>query len=317
MTKADADQPGTRTGNSRASLARYAQLSIVAALATILLKSAAFWITGSMGLLSDAVESLVNLVGAIMAFAMLTIAARPADDEHVYGHSKAEYFASGVEGLLILVAAIAIAVAAVSRLFNPQSLEQTGIGIAVCAVASAINFGVARVLLTAGKQHNSITLEADARHLMTDVWTSAGVIVGVGLVTLTGWQRLDPLVAIAVAINILWTGYSLVQCSVFGLMDTALPPHELQAIEGIFANYRREGIEFHALRTRQAASRRFVSVHVLVPGNWTVQYGHEVLERIEADIRKSLSDADVDTHLEPVEDPASFADMELDRRTST
>ncbi|MHB8974560.1 MAG: cation diffusion facilitator family transporter [Pirellulaceae bacterium] len=317
MTKGATDQSGERTGNSRSSLARFAQLSIGAALATILLKSAAFWITGSMGLLSDAVESLVNLAGAIIAFVMLVIAARPADDEHVYGHSKAEYFASGAEGSLILVAAVSIAVAAVTRLFNPQPLEQIGIGIAVCAAASAINFGVARVLMSAGKQHNSITLEADARHLMTDVWTSAGVIVGVGLVTLTGWQRLDPLVAIAVAVNILWTGYGLVQRSVFGLMDTALPADELQMIEDVFARYRHEGVEFHALRTRQAASRRFVSVHVLVPGKWTVQLGHEVLERIEADIRKSLHEVDVDTHLEPVEDPASFSDVNLDGRLTT
>ncbi|MHB8863201.1 MAG: cation diffusion facilitator family transporter [Pirellulaceae bacterium] len=316
MTKADLDRPGNNSGHGRASLAGYVWLSIAAAVATILLKSVAFWITGSIGLLSDAAESLVNLVGAIMAFAMLTIAARPADDEHVYGHSKAEYFASGVEGLLILIAAVGIAVVSASRLIHPQPLEQTGVGLAVTAVASLINLGVARVLGSVGKQYNSITLEADARHLMTDVWTSAGVIVGVGLVTLTGWQRLDPIVAIVVAANILWTGYGLVHRSVFGLMDTALPPDELQAIEDVFAKYRHEGIEFHALRTRQAASRRFVSVHVLVPGKWTIQYGHEVLERIEADIRQSLHEADVDTHLEPIEDPASFANGDLDRRTT-
>jgi cation diffusion facilitator family transporter len=264
-----------------------------------------------VGLLSDAAESLVNLVGAIIAFAMLTIAARPADEEHLYGHHKAEYFSSGAEGALILVAAISIAAAAISRLVHPRDLEQTGIGLAVCAVASLINFGVARVLLAVSRQHNSITLEADAQHLMTDVWTSAGVILGVGLVVVTGWQRLDPLVALAVAANILWTGYGLIQRSVFGLMDTALPAQELQVIEGVFANYRGEGIEFHALRTRQAASRRFVAVHVLVPGDWTVQRGHEVLERIETDIRNTLPESIVDTHLEPIEDPASFSDAGL------
>jgi cation diffusion facilitator family transporter len=298
-------------GRGRASLASYAWLSIAAAVATILLKGMAFWITGSVGLLSDAAESLVNLVGAIIAFAMLTIAARPADEEHLYGHHKAEYFSSGAEGALILVAAISIAAAAISRLVHPRDLEQTGIGLAVCAVASLINFGVARVLLAVSRQHNSITLEADAQHLMTDVWTSAGVILGVGLVVVTGWQRLDPLVALAVAANILWTGYGLIQRSVFGLMDTALPAQELQVIEGVFANYRGEGIEFHALRTRQAASRRFVAVHVLVPGDWTVQRGHEVLERIETDIRNTLPESIVDTHLEPIEDPASFSDAGL------
>ena len=194
-------------GIGRSSLARFAWLSIAAALVTILLKAAAFWVTGSVGLLSDAAESLVNLVGAVIAFVMLTIAARPADEEHLYGHSKAEYFSSGAEGALIFLAAIGIAGTAIGRLIEPQPLEQTTLGLVICAVASLVNFGVARVLLTVGRQYNSITLEADARHLMTDVWTSAGVIVGVALVTLTGWQRLDPLVAIAVAINILWTGY--------------------------------------------------------------------------------------------------------------
>ena len=275
-----------RSSDSRASLTRYAWLSIFAALATILLKSLAFWLTGSMGLLSDALESLVNLIGAVVAFAMLSIAARPADEEHGYGHSKAEYFASGAEGALILVAAISIGVAAVSRLLHPQALEQTGIGLLACGIASLINFGVARVLLTVGKQYESITLEADARHLMTDVWTSAGVILGVAMVAITGWNWLDPLVAIGVAVNILWTGYGLLRRSVLGLMDTALPASELAIIEAVLTKYRASGLSFHALRTRQAASRRFVSVHVLVPGKWTVQDGHEKLEQIEADIRR-------------------------------
>ena len=301
-------QPSVNTVNGRSSLTRYAWLSIAAALSTILLKAAAYWVTGSVGLLSDAAESLVNLLGAVIACVMLTIAARPADEEHLYGHSKAEYFSSGAEGMLILLAAISIAVASILRLINPQPITQTALGLVICAVASAVNFGVARVLMSVGRQYNSITLEADARHLMTDVWTSAGVIVGVALVTLTGWQRLDPLVAIAVAINILWTGFGLIRRSVLGLMDVALPAGEQAAIDNVFANYRDDGIEFHALRTRQAASRRFVSVHVLVPGQWTVQRGHDVLEHIEADIRKTLGEANVDTHLEPVEDPASFSD---------
>jgi cation diffusion facilitator family transporter len=312
--KSNATALTPNTVDGRASLARYAWLSILAALATMGLKSLAFWLTGSMGLLSDALESIVNLVGAIVAFCMLTIAARPADEEHEYGHTKAEYFASGAEGALILIASLSIGVAAVSRLIVPQALEQTVLGLITCAVASGINFGVARVLLAVGKQYNSITLEADARHLMTDVWTSAGVIIGVALVALTGWNRLDPLVALAVAVNILWTGYGLLRRSVLGLMDTALPAEELAAIEKVLVKYRPAGIDFHALRTRQAASRRFVSVHILVPGKWTVQQGHEMLEQIEADIRTALGTVHVDTHLEPIEDPASFADIEVVRK---
>ena len=298
---------------SRSSLVRYAWLSIAAAIVTIALKGLAYVLTGSVGLLSDAVESLVNLVGAIVALAMLTVASRPADDDHHYGHGKAEYFSSGVEGTLILLAAISIAIAAVNRLISPAPLERMGVGLAVSAVASLINFGVARVLLSVGKKYESITLEADARHLMTDVWTSIGVIGGLVAVTLTGWQRLDPVVAIAVALNIVWSGYSLVHRSVLGLLDTALPTNERESIARILEKYTSEGIQFHALRTRQAAARRFVSVHVLVPGEWTVRHGHQLLERLEADIRNALRDVTVFTHLEPVEDPASFSDAGLDR----
>lgn len=286
---------------------------MAAAIGTIALKGLAYWLTGSVGLLSDAVESVVNLVGALVALAMLTVASRPADDDHHFGHGKAEYFSSGVEGTLILVAAISIAGAAVNRLISPQPLEQMGVGLAVSGVASLINLGVARVLLSVGKKHESITLEADARHLMTDVWTSLGVIAGLVAVTLTGWQRLDPIVAIAVALNIVWTGYQLVQRSVLGLLDTALPVNERQTIRRILEKYEGEGIQFHALRTRQAAARRFVSVHVLVPGAWTVRDGHQLLERIEVDIRDALRGATVFTHLEPVEDSASFSDTGLDR----
>jgi len=216
--------------------------------------------------------------------------------------------------MLILIAAISIMVAAVSRLVTPQPLEQLGSGLVVSAIASLINLGVARVLLSVGRKYNSITLEADGQHLMTDVWTSAGVIGGLGAVTLTGWQLLDPILAIAVAANIVWSGYKLVQRSVYGLIDTALPAHERESIAKLLEAYQRDGIEFHALRTRQAAARRFVSLHVLVPGDWTVQRGHQLLERIEADIRSKLCDVTVLTHLEPIEDPVSFSDMELDRQ---
>ena len=298
---------------SRSALTRYAWLSIAAAVATMSLKGAAYWLTGSVGLLSDAVESIVNLIGAGIALAMLTIAARPPDEDHAYGHGKAEYFSSGAEGALILIAAISIGVAATNRLIHPHPLEQAGAGLAVSTVGSFINFFVARILLRAGRDHNSITLEADARHLMTDVWTSAGVIAGVIAVTFTGWQILDPLVALAVAINIVWSGYHLIKRSTLGLMDSALPPEELAEVVRILEKYVQQGIQCHALRTRQAASRRFVSVHVLVPGSWTVDAGHDLLEHLEADIRAALPEVTIITHLEPLDDPSSQQDKELDR----
>ncbi|MBK9050484.1 MAG: cation transporter [Chloroflexi bacterium] len=297
----------------RAFLTRFAWLSLGAAIFTIFLKAAAYWLTGSVGLLSDALESFVNLAGAVMALAMLTVAARPADEDHAYGHSKAEYFSSGVEGTLILIAAASIAYAAVQRLITPQPLEQVGLGLGVSVVASLVNLGVALVLKRAGKQYQSITLEANSRHLMTDVWTSVGVLLGVGAVALTGWTRLDPIVAILVAANIVWSGVGIVRQSVLGLMDTALPTEEQTKIQAVLAPYIESGIEFHALRTRQSGSRRFVSFHVLVPGLWTVQHGHQVLEQIEADIRRNLPNATVFTHLESLNDPTSWEDIHLDR----
>jgi cation diffusion facilitator family transporter len=299
--------------NDRSSLTRFAWLSVAAAVATMGLKAAAYWLTGSVGLLSDAIESSVNLIGALMALTMLAIAARPADESHAYGHSKAEYFSSGVEGTLILVAAGSIAFTAIKRLIDPQPLEQVGLGLAVSIVASAINLGVALVLLRAAKKHESITLEANARHLMTDVWTSVGVLVGVGAVAITGWIRLDPIVALVVAANIVWSGFQIVRDSVKGLMDSALPKEEQAVIEQILAPYREKGIEFHALRTRQAGARRFVSMHILVPKNWTIQKGHELAEQIEATIRNELDNVTVFTHLEPLEDPVSWEDISLDR----
>ncbi len=298
----------------RAALTRFAWLSIGAALATIALKTGAYFLTGSIGLLSDAIESLVNLAGAIMALVMLTIAARPADDNHVYGHSKAEYFASVTEGLLILGAAAAIISTSVQRLIHPKEIEQLGLGLIVSVAASAINFVVSRVLLKAGKQRNSISLEADAHHLMTDVWTSVGVIGGVAVAGFTGWNILDPIVAILVALNIIWTGIQLVRRSVAGLMDEALPKKEQDLIEAVMAKYREMGVSFHALRTRQAAARRFISVHVLVPGAWTVHDAHHVVENFENDVRAALGGVlTVFTHLEPVEDELSMDDMYLDR----
>jgi cation diffusion facilitator family transporter len=262
----------------QAGLTRFAWLSIAAALATMGLKTAAWRLTGSVGLLSDAAESVVNLAAAAMTLAMLRVAARPADEEHAYGHTKAEYFASGVEGTLILVAAGAIAWTAVDRLRAPRPIEQAGLGLVISTVASLVNLAVARVLFRAGRRHHSIALEADAHHLMTDVWTSAGVLVGIGLVALTGWHRLDPLVALGVAANIVWSGVQLVRRSAAGLLDSALPASDQEALRRVLARYASPGLQFHAIRTRQAAARRFVSMHVLVPGEWTVRRGHDLLE---------------------------------------
>ncbi|HET6821203.1 MAG TPA: cation diffusion facilitator family transporter [Anaerolineales bacterium] len=299
---------------NRSSLTRFAWLSIGAAISTMVLKAAAFYLTGSVGLLSDAIESLVNLASAILALSMLIIAARPADESHVYGHSKAEYFASATEGLLILGAAAGIISAALTRLIQPRGIEQLGLGLAVSVAASAINLIVARVLLREGRARGSITLEADAHHLMTDVWTSVGVIGGVGIAGFTGWTILDPLVAIFVALNIIWTGVRLVSRSVSGLMDAALPAAEQNLIQEVMEKYRQKGVTFHALRTRQAAARRFISIHILVPGEWTVHDAHHVAEDFEADIREALgSVVTVFTHIEPVEDELSMEDIFLDR----
>lgn len=298
---------------SRHPLTHFAWLSIAAALATIALKTGAYLITGSVGLLSDAVESVVNLIGGVMALAMLTIAARPADDDHAYGHSKAEYFSSGLEGGLILVAALSIAAASVHRLLVPKPLEAVSVGLLVAALAALINLGTALVLLRAGCRHTSITLEANAHHLLTDVWTSVGVIVGVGLVVVTGWGWLDPVVALAVAANILYTGVTILRRSILGLMDTTLTAEDVATVRKTLQGHTTGGVQFHALRTRQAGARKFVSLHVLVPGEWTVTRGHELLECIEADIRRALPGSTVFTHLESLDDPASWDDQTLER----
>jgi len=304
-----------KTDMLTASLKRYAWLSIAAALATILLKGWAWWLTGSVGMLSDALESFVNLAGAMMALAMLSLAAMPADDNHAHGHGKAESFSSAFEGFLILIAAASIAYAAIERLLSPQPLEAVGIGLAVSVAASVINLLTSRILMGVGRKYKSITLEADAHHLLTDVWTSAGVIAGVGLVWATGWLWLDPAIALLVALNIVWTGWRLLQRSAAGLMDVSLPEEDIRAIEAILDGYRQQGLEFHALRTRQAGARAFITLHVMMPGAWTIQRGHDCSERLEADIRQAVPHVHITTHLEPLEDPVSLADQELDRRT--
>jgi cation diffusion facilitator family transporter len=269
-----------------------------------------------VGLLSDALESLVNLAGASMTLWMLVIAVQPADAKHAYGHSKAEYFASGFEGMLILLAALGIGWAAMRRFLHPAALMAADAGLLAAGLAALINFFVARALLREGKKHHAVALEADARHLMTDVWTSVGVIVGVAAVEFTDWLWLDPLVALVVALHILWTGARLFYRSVAGLMDSALPREELAQIEAVLKPWRGQGIEFHALLTREAASRVFISLHVLTPGAWSVKEGHDLAEQIEAGIRRAIPRAHVITHLEPIEDPASQEDLTLDRPLS-
>jgi cation diffusion facilitator family transporter len=299
----------------RSRLTRLVWLSIGAAIATIALKTLAWRLTGSVGFLSDAAESVVNLVAATVALVTIRWATRPPDDDHMYGHEKAEYFSAGVEGALILVAAASIAFYAIDRLLHPVAIADVGIGIAVSTAATLINLAVATILIRAGREHRSITLEADGKHLMTDVWTSVGVIVGVAAVWATGWERLDPLIALAVAANIVVAGARLIRRSSGGLLDRRLPELEQQEIEAVLERARASGIQFHAVRSRQSGRRSFVSLHMLVPGAWTIQQGHDLSERIEREIREVLPYANVLTHLEPIEDPASFDDETLDRAT--
>lgn len=294
------------------SLSKWAWLSVGAAVLTIGLKLGAYLITGSVGLLSDALESVVNLVAAIIAVVALRIAARPADRSHPFGHGKVEYFSAGVEGLMIVVAAALIIWSAVNRLIHPEELEELGVGLAITLVATLINLAVGVILLRVGRAHRSMTLVADGKHLLTDVWTSAGVIVGVGLVALTGWLPLDSLVAIAVGLNILWTGWRLMHQSTQGLMDHAMSEADeaivVETLTAIRAEYPEDVVRFHAIQTREAGQERFVSLHVLVPGDWSVATGYDVLEAVESRLCDALPGATVHTHLEPIDDPRSYED---------
>jgi len=295
-------------------LERYAWISVAAALATIALKAFAWQVTGSVGMLSDALESLINLAAALLALSMLRLAALPPDEAHPYGRFKAEYFASGIEGALIVFAAVSIAIAAAPRLAAPQPIEAPLLGIALSALATAINLGIGLLLISAGRRMHSIALEADGHHLMSDVWTSVGVIAGVALVAATGWLILDPLIALAVAIQIVWTGAVLMRRSFAGLLDAAIPEAERAEIEKIFAEYRpRYGVEFHALRTRQAGARRFISFHLLVPDAWPVDRAHQLSEEVEERIRSLVPNAITLSHIEPISQPASYDDIKLER----
>jgi cation diffusion facilitator family transporter len=292
---------------------RYAVLSIAAAVLTIGLKLGAYLLTGSVGLFSDAAESVVNLVAAVAALWALIYAARPPDEEHAYGHNKAEYFSSGLESALILIAAVWIGITAWGRLLDPQPLQNVGLGLSVALVATALNGGVALVILRAGRRLRSITLQADAQHLLTDVWTSLGVVLGILTVQLTGWLVLDPLIGLLVTANIVWTGVRLLRDTAQGLLDRTLPPEDQEAILSVLSRYEEKGIRFHALRTRASGPRRFISMHVLVPGKWTVQQGHDLSEQIETNLAEALPHSTFFIHIEPSEDPASFADQSLDR----
>jgi cation diffusion facilitator family transporter len=296
------------------TLERFAWLSIAAAIATIGLKTLAWWLTGSVGLLSDALESLVNLAAALLALTMLRVAASPPDADHPYGFSKAEYFAAGIEGALIVLAAAGIFASAIPRLIEPRALDTPLLGLGLSMLASAINLGVGLLLIRVGRREHSVALEADGQHLMTDVWTSAGVIIGVALVFATGWLRLDPLVALAVAVHIIWTGLRLMRRSWRGLLDAAISTEDTGEVTKLFNEYsRRYGVSFHALRTRQAGARRFISFHLLVPDAWSVARAHQLSEEIESRIRSMVPNAAVFTHIEPISDPASYEDQELDR----
>jgi cation diffusion facilitator family transporter len=284
---------------------RVALLSIATSVGTIVLKFGAYYLTGSVSLWSDALESLVNLAAGLVALGALTLAAQPADDRHAYGHDKAEYFSSGVEGALIVVAAVAIIASAVQRLVAPVPLEHLGPGILVAIVASAMNLITSRMMMKVARQHDSITIEADAKHLMTDVWTSVGILIGLAIVmVMPQWAILDPLMAIAVAIHIVVVGIDLLRRSADGLMDAALPAQEVARAESLIRAELPSGASFHALRTRKAGARRFVEFHLLVPGTTTVKDSHELCDRIETALTAQLPKSHVTIHVEPQETQA-------------
>lgn len=296
--------------SGRRDLSAFAWLSIAAAILTISLKTGAWVITGSVGLLSDAAESVVNLVAAVVALIALKVAARPADKSHHFGHSKAEYFSAAIEGVMIFIAAVFIIVTSVERLIRPAPLENVGIGLVISVVASVVNGAVAWVLLRAGRRHRSATLTADGKHLLTDVWTSVGIVVGVGLVALTGWERLDPIVAFVVGVNIILTGWKLLAESVAGLMDVSWSKQDNAELAQIVKRFLTEDVAVHALRTREAGHARYVEMHLLVPGRWTVLEGHDIAEDIEDAIVERFEGCSVTIHLEPREDPRAYGDYE-------
>jgi len=287
----------------------YLKLSVAVALATIALKTGAWWLTDSVGLLSDALESLVNLAGAIFALMMVTVAAQPPDDDHPYGHHKAEYFSSGFEGVLILVAALAIMATAVHRVFNPQPLEQLGIGLVLSVVSSAMNGALAWAMLKKAREHRSMALEADARHLFTDVWTSAGVVVGLLAVQATGWLWLDAVIAIALAANIAREGVMLVWRSADGLMDQALEPEVRAQIERTLQEFELHTIRFDHVVTRRAGQRRFVDLHMHMPASWTLGRAAAVRRSVEQALMAAVPGLRASIQLLPMDVEAHFDDQ--------
>ncbi|MFN3601374.1 MAG: cation diffusion facilitator family transporter [Dietzia sp.] len=294
------------------TLKKFAWLSVATSIVTISLKLVAWWLTGSVGLLADAAESVVNLVASVVALVAITVSERPADDDHQYGHSKAEYFSAGVEGAMIFVAAAFILYTGVERLLNPVPIGSLGFGLAISVVAAVINGVVGTLLVRAGIRHRSPTLKADGKHLITDVVTSVGVVIGVALVWITGWEILDPIVAIAVGLNILFIGYKLVHESGMGLMDATLPEEDNRAIGAVLDRHRQPGrVDFHELRTREAGKWRFIEFHALVPGDWSVDRGHDLVETVEQEIHAALPHSHITTHLEPIEDERAYNDVKL------
>ncbi len=298
---------------ARGVLRRYALLSIAVALLTMALKGIAYVTTDSVGLLSDALESLVNLGAALLALLSLHVSARPPDDGHAFGHDKVEFFAAGLEGALVLLAAIGIAWAAIARFFSPVALQDIGLGSALAVCAALANGAAGYAIRKVGREHGSPTLEADGEHLLSDVWTTAAVLAGLVLVRLTGYVALDPLVALVMAAVIVRTGLRLILRSVGGLMDEALPEAEQQAMHAVLGRYQAHGMDYHALRTRRSGARRFASVHILVPDTWTVAEGHALCEALEADLRAAVPALSIITHLEPLGDPVALQDIPLDR----
>ncbi|MGE5525629.1 MAG: cation diffusion facilitator family transporter [Rhodospirillaceae bacterium] len=281
---------------------RMALLSIATSLVTLALKFGAYFLTGSVGMLSDALEAFVNLAAGLVALGAITIAAQPADDRHAYGYDKAEYFSSGVEGILILVAAVSIMIAAVQRFIDPVPLHNVGPGIAVGLLAAAMNFAAAKTMLGVAKKHDSIAIEADAKHLLTDVWTTAGVLAGLAVIMLAPeWHVLDPLIAVAVAVHIIFTGIELLRRTTHGLMDAALPREEIRKTEEVIQRLLPASASFHDLRTRKAGARRFIEFHLLVPGAMSVMESHKLCDRIEEALGKMLQKVRVTIHVEPAE----------------
>ncbi|MCX6731295.1 MAG: cation diffusion facilitator family transporter [Candidatus Roizmanbacteria bacterium] len=298
----------------RFSSSKLAGVSIAASICTITLKLLAFFLTNSVSLLSDALESFVNLIAATITFFMVRLSLKPADETHPYGHGKAEYISSVAEGFFIIVAAGAIIFTAVQRLLNPISLDKPGLGLLFSIVASLINLGVGLVLIKNGKKRHSLALEADGHHLMTDVYTTAGVLVGLIIVYATRLYILDPIIAIIVGLNIISAGFSIMQKSLSGFMDSSIDKEYLDFVKSTFAEYKSQKIEFHGMRTRQSGSRKFISFHMLVPGAWSVTQAHSLAEEVEKKIRTSIPQVTITIHIEPLEDPVSWEDTELDRK---